>query len=71
MVGGVVVRGDGLGVGVDHDGLEASSLQGEDGVDAAAVELNPLANAVGTAAQNHDFLLARIGVDRLVIFAVG
>ena len=26
VVGGIVVRGNGLGVGVDHDGLEASSL---------------------------------------------
>ena len=45
-VGGVVVRGDGLGVAVDHHGLVARVAQREGGVDAGVVELDALADAV-------------------------
>jgi len=48
----VVVRGDGLGVRVHHDGLEALVAQRERGVAAAVVELDPLADAVGTPAED-------------------
>ena len=50
LVAGVVVGGDGLGVGVDHDGLVAEFFQGERGVDTAVVELDALADAVRSTA---------------------
>ncbi len=52
--GGVVVRGDGLGVGVDHDRIEAALREGVAGVDAGVVELYALADAVGPAAKYDD-----------------
>ena len=54
----VVVGGDGLGVAVDHHGLEAGVAQRERGVHAAVVELDALADAVRTAAEDHDRGLA-------------
>ena len=45
-VGRVVVGGDRLRVAVDHDGFHAGLAQGEGGVDARIVELDPLADAV-------------------------
>ena len=56
LVAGVVVRGHGFGVGVDHDGLHPDLLQGEGGLAAAVVELDALADAVGAAAQDHDLV---------------
>ena len=50
LVRGVVVRGHGLGIAVHHDGLETQLLQGQGGMDAAIVELDALADAVGAAA---------------------
>ncbi len=50
LVAGVVVGGDGLGVGVDHDGLVSELFEGEGGVHAAVVELNSLADAVRSTA---------------------
>ena len=59
-VGGVVVRGDGLRVAVDHHGLVARVAQREGGVDAGVVELDALADAVRAGAQDdHRGLLAR------------
>ena len=58
LVGGVVVGGDGLGVGVDHDGLEAHPA-GRTRHGAAVVELDALADAVGSAAQDHDLVSFR------------
>ena len=56
-VGGVVVGGDRLRVAVDHDGLVAQLAHLLDGVDAAVVELDALADAVGAAPQDdHRFL---------------
>ena len=46
-VGGVVVGRDRLGVAVDHDRLEAARREGVARVDAAVVELDALADAVG------------------------
>ncbi len=46
-VGGVVVGRDGLGVAVDHDGLEPGPRQLERGVHAGVVELDALPDAVG------------------------
>ena len=56
-VGGVVVGGDGLGVAVDHDRLDADLVEREGRVAAAVVELDALADAVGAAAED-DRLLA-------------
>ena len=47
-VRGVVVGRHGLGVAVDHDRLVARFGEGETGVHAAVVELDPLSDAVGT-----------------------
>ena len=57
LVAGVVIGGDGFGVGIDHQGFKAVLLQGEGGVNAAIIELDALADAVGAAAQNHDLAL--------------
>ena len=63
-VGGVVVGGDGLGVAVDHDGLEAGLREREAGMAAAVVELDALADAVGSAAEDDDLVRARTGRPR-------
>ncbi len=47
---GVIIGADGFGVAVDHDGLIARRGEGIAGVTAAIVELDALADAVGTAA---------------------
>ena len=51
-VGRVVVGRDRLGVAVDHDRLEAGLRERVAGVDAAVVELDPLADPVGPAAED-------------------
>ena len=53
-VGGVVVGRDRLGVAVDHHRLHARVAHGHRGVHAAVVELDPLADAVGPGAEDHD-----------------
>ena len=58
-VGGVVVGGDGLGVAVDHDRLDADLVEREGGVAAAVVELDALADAVGAAAEDDRLLAVR------------
>ncbi len=68
-VAGVVVGRDGLGIAVDHDGLEAVVAQRECSMAAAIIELNSLPDAVRAAAQNDDLLA--IGRRRLVLFLVG
>ncbi len=68
-VGGVVVGRDGLGVAVDHDRLDAELAQREGGVDAAVVELDSLADPVGSGAEDHD--LAARGRLGLVLAAEG
>ena len=68
-VGGVVVGGDGFRVAVDHDGLVAVFAHRQRRVHAAVVELDALADAVRTAAEDHDLLAARrVG---LALFLVG
>ncbi len=52
----VVIGGHGFGVAVDHDGFIAGLGQRVAGVAAAIVKLDPLTDAVGAAAKNHDFL---------------
>ena len=56
LVGGVVVGGDGLRVAVHHDRLVTGLAQGEGGMDAAVVELDPLTDTVRAAAEHHDLL---------------
>ena len=51
QVGGVVVGGHRLRIAVDHDGLEPGLAQGRGCVHAAVVELDALADAVGSGAQ--------------------
>ena len=58
-VAGVVIGGDGFGIAVDHDGLEAVFTEGEGGVATAIVELDALPDAVGTAAENNDLAVGR------------
>ena len=76
FVGGVVIGGDGFRVAVDHDGLVTGGAQGKRGVHAAIVELDPLADPVGAAAQDHDFLAVAGGdlvgavVSRVIIGGV-
>ena len=55
----VVVGADRFRVAVDHDRLIARIGQREAGVAAAIVELDPLADPVGTAAQDDDLLAVR------------
>ena len=55
-VRGVVVGRHRLRIAVDHDGLVADLLQREGGMAAAIVELDALADAVGSAAQDHDLV---------------
>ena len=66
---GVVVGADGLGVRVDHDHLVAVGPQGEGGLAAAVVELDPLADPVRAAAQDHD--PRPVADPRLVLVLVG
>ena len=65
LVGDVEVGGYGLGIRVHHDGLVARFPQSQGGGDAAVVELNSLADAVGAAPQD-DHLLP-VGAHRLVL----
>src|SRR5205807_1578980 len=59
---------DRLGIAVDHDGLEAVLAQLQRGVHAAVVELDPLPDAVGPAAEDHD--LAGAARARLALLLV-
>ncbi len=61
-VRGVVVGRYGFRVAVDHDGLLPGLVQGIRRMDAAIVELDALADAVGPAAQDdHLLALGRVG----------
>ena len=68
-IGGVVVGRDRLGIAVDHDGLEPELAQRERRVHAAVVELDALADAVRTAAEDHDLLV--VGGTRFRLVAPG
>ena len=63
-VRGVVVGRHRLRVAVDHDGLKAGRREREAGVAAAVVELDALADAVGTAAEDDRPSCARWGSPR-------
>ena len=68
-VGGVVIGRDRFGIAIHHHGFEAVFLEREGGVAAAIIEFNSLPDAVGTAAENHDF--GAIDGARFVLFLVG
>ena len=68
LVRDVEVRAHGLGIGVDHDRLDAGRAKSHRGMHAAVVELDALADAVGPAAQDHD--LGAGGDAGLVLAAV-
>ena len=76
LVRRIVVGRDGFRVAVDHDRLDPFVPQREGGVDAAIVELDPLADAVRAATQNHHLAiggnLGRVGsiVGRVVVGGV-
>ena len=53
---GVVIRRYGFRIAVDHDRFIASVMQRETRMAAAIVKLNALADAVGSATENDDFL---------------
>jgi len=61
LVGRVVIRGDRLGVAVDHDGLHARIAQREGGMDATVVELDPLPDPVRAAPEDHHLAAGRYG----------
>ena len=65
FVGCVVVGGDGFGIGIDHDGFKAVFFEGIGGVATTIVKFDALSNAIGTAAQDHDFL--SVGSDGFVV----
>ena len=65
-VGGVVVGRHRLRVAVDHHRLEAFFAQREGRVTAAVVELDALADAVRSAAEDDDLVPARSGSPRSV-----
>jgi len=68
LVARVVIRGNRLRVRVHHDSLETVLLERKSRVHAAVIELDALADAVGSAAENHH-LLGRVAL-HLVIAAV-
>ena len=69
--GGVEVGGYRLRIGIDHNALVAGLLEGPGGVDAAVVELNPLADADRPAADDHRrLLLIRQGLVFLLVGGV-
>ena len=69
LVGRVEVRADGLGVVVDDDGLDVHFPERADGVDAAIVELDPLADPYRPGPD--DERLAPAGHMHVVRFLVG
>ena len=56
FVRGVVIGGNGFGVGVDHDGLVTGLAQGEGCVYATVIKFNALTNPIGATAEDHDLL---------------
>ena len=59
FVRGVIIRGYGFRVGIDHDGFHPLFPQGKGGMDTAVVKFNALADAVGAAAQDDDLFSVR------------
>src|SRR5205809_7262394 len=55
LVAGVVIGRNRFRIGIYHDGFETELAQSEGGMDAAIIEFDALAAAVGTAAEHHAF----------------
>src|SRR5699024_1931465 len=56
LISNIEIGGDRFGITVHHDGLVAHILHGFDGVHAGVVKFDTLADAVGTAAEDHHLL---------------
>ena len=70
FVGSVVIGGDRLRVGIYHDRFVSVFPEGEAGVDAAVVELDPLTDSVWASSEDEDLrFLGRAGF--VVIHVVG
>ena len=69
LVGGVIIRADGLGVTVHHNGFKAVLFERKGRVYAAIVELNALANPIRPTPQNE--YLSAVGRLRFVFAFVG
>src|SRR5438067_9826538 len=69
FVAGIVIGRNRFRIGVNHDGFETELAQGECGMDAAIIEFDALANAIGPATENHDFALTAFAA--LVLASVG
>ena len=54
QVAGVVIGADGFRVGIDHHRFEIQFFHRERGLDAAVVEFDSLADAIGAAADDDD-----------------
>ncbi|OPZ81752.1 MAG: hypothetical protein BWY77_00499 [bacterium ADurb.Bin431] len=70
LVADVIVGADGLGIVVDHDGLVVELLEGHHRIDAAPVEFDGAADAVGPAAQHHH-RVAGVEGDIVLLAVVG
>src|SRR5205823_5217079 len=69
FVAGVVIGRNRFRIGIYHDGFETELAQSEGGVDAAIIKFDALADAVGTATENHDFAFAAFAA--LILASVG
>ena len=69
LVGGGIIRGHGLGIIIDNDGLIAGLSDGLHGMYRRIVELDALTDSDRAGAQNDDLLF--IEDDRLVLLLVG
>ena len=70
-IGGIEVGGHRFRIAVDHDGFVAILAQSEGGMDTAVVELDTLTDAVGAAAQHHDFgAVGRFGLALFLISGI-
>src|SRR5205807_5803378 len=69
FVASVVIGRNRFRIGIYHDGFETELAQSEGGVDAAIIEFDALADAVGTATENHDFAFTAFAA--LILASVG
>ncbi len=69
-IGRVVVRRNGFGVAIHHDGFETIFAERVGRVAAAIVELDSLPDAVRAAAENHDFR-AKLDVGFILVLVRG
>ena len=70
-VRGIEIGGHRLRVAVDHDGLEPLGTQRKGSMHAAIIELDPLSDPVGAAAEHDDLLaLAGLGLAMLLVGGV-